>query len=318
MTLPSIVFFGTTDFSVHVLKELHQKGFPLLAIVTKPDEPSGRGRQLTSPPVKEWAQNHLPGLPLLQPERASEPAVTEEIASFGADLFVVVAFGEILKPNLLAVPKMLPLNIHASLLPKYRGASPIRHAILAGEKETGISIIAMSPQLDAGGVIAVRKIDILPTDDFGSVEKKLRGVSVPALIEAIEKLSEGRAEPAPQEASLVTQAPKLRKEDCILDFSKTAEQLDLQIRSLSPEPGAYATLFLKGDSPKRFKIFKADVAADQNFEGDAGSFHLVGKECWIKTGKGALSLKKVQLEGKKEVDIDLFLRGYAQAILHLK
>lgn len=318
MKLPSVVFFGTTDFSVHVLRFLVEKGYPILAVVTKPDEPFGRGKILTPPPVKIWAEKHLSHLPLLQPERASSPEVISFLSSLQPEIFVVVAFGEILKPDLLAVPLLAPLNIHASLLPKFRGASPIRHAILAGEKESGISIIKMSPKLDAGGVIAAYSVPIEKEETFGTLEKKLMHISLKALDEAIKRLIQKKALILEQQEDQVSYAPKLKKEDSILDLSQPASFLDRQIRSLSPLPGGSATLCLKNGEEKRFKIFKAAVDQDKRVGAFPGALQCEAKFLWLQTGCGALALQQVQLEGKKEMEIALFLQGYRDKLSHLK
>lgn len=304
---PSIVFFGTTRFSAYVLAELVHAGYQILLIVTKPDERSGRGLALLPPELKQWASTELPHVPVFQPEKASLPEAVAYIASFNPDFFVVAAFGEILSEELLGVPSIAPLNVHTSLLPKYRGASPIRRAIWNGENETGISIIQMSRQLDAGGVIAAHKVPIYPEDDFGALEKRLMEAAFTPLLAALIACASKQKQLIAQDQALVTQAPKFKKEDFLIDWSLPAFSIVNRIRALSPQPGAYTLITLLGDDkPKRMKIFSAKIEENIKLQ---EAFLVKEGALFVKTGSFPLRILRVQQEGKRVMEIADFLKG---------
>ncbi len=301
-----IVFFGTSSFAARVLRALIHHDHHIIAIITRPDRPKGRHLQLSPPPVKETAQQLKPSIPIFQPEKASAPEFTAEVQTWNADLFVVVSYGEIIKKNLLDMPKLGCINIHPSLLPKYRGADPIRPCIMAGEKETGVTIIEMSPQMDAGDIIA-QKVIPLPHDiTFGELENQLCELSGAMLCDVIEQFAKGTVKKTPQDHSLATFTKKLTPEDEQLDWKKSAEALHNQIRALSPAPGAWCTIQVDS-SIKRLKIKKAALAAGS---GAPGEILKLGKEGWIVAcGQSALRLIEVQLEGKKTMTAEECARG---------
>jgi methionyl-tRNA formyltransferase len=302
-----IVFFGTSSFAAKILSSLIEKGYLIVAVVTRPDKSQGRNLQASPPPVKEIASKLKPNLPVFQPEKASSLEFANILKPFDADLFVVVAYGEIIKKNLLEMPKLGCINIHASLLPKFRGAAPIQRSLMEGEKETGITIIEMSPQMDAGDILAVEAIPISEEMTFGELEAKLCDLSVQLLVNVIRQFEEGKVVKTPQDHTLATFAPKLIPEDEKIDWRRPAISIHNQIRALSPFPGAWCQIKI-GSDVKRLKIKKAKVV--EGVSGAPGEILSFGKEGWvIACGKGALRLMEVQLEGKKAMPAEEWIRG---------
>lgn len=307
-----IVFFGTSSFAAKVLAELIENHYEIVAVVTRPDRLKGRHLQVSSPPVKETAHKLLPALPIFQPEKASLPEFASVLQTFNADLFIVVAYGEIIRKNLLEMPKKGCVNIHASLLPKWRGAAPIHRSLMAGDKETGITLIEMSPQMDAGDILAKAAIPISEEMNFGELEAQLSDLACRLLFELLEQYQKGTVSRTPQDHSLATLAPKIIPEDEKIDWKKPASVLYNQIRAFSPSPGAWCLLKI-GEDLKRLKIKKARLVS--NMSGAAGSLLTFGKEGWIVAcGQEALQLINVQLEGKKEMSAEECIRGMHQKI----
>jgi methionyl-tRNA formyltransferase len=303
----SIVFFGTSSFAAKILSSLIEKKFPIIAVVTRPDRLKGRNLHVSSPPVKEIVSQLKPDIPVFQPEKASAPEFAAVLKAFDADLFVVVAYGEIIKKNLLDMPKLGCMNIHASLLPKFRGAAPIHRCLMVGEKETGVTIIAMSSQMDAGDILAKEAIPIAEGMTFGELEAKLCGLSVPLLLRVIDQFREGKVVHTPQDHSLATFAPKLSAEEEKIDWQESAVSIDCLIRALYPLPGAWCQIKM-GSDMKRLKIKKAKVMRECS--GKPGELLRFGKEGWIiACGGGALRLIEVQLEGKKTMSAEECVRG---------
>ena len=301
-----IVFFGTSSFAARVLAKLVEHGHQIVAIVTRPDRSKGRHLQPTPPPVKETAQKIRPDIPIFQPEKASAPEFASILQTFQADLFVVVAYGEIIKKNLLEMPKLGCINIHASLLPKYRGAAPIQRSLMAGEKETGITIIEMSAQMDAGDVLAIEAIPISDQMTFGELEPQLCELSCKLLFDIIKQFEQGTIVRIPQDHTLATLAPKLTAEEEQIDWRKSSEVLHNQIRALSPTPGASCQILI-GNDKKRLKIKRSEVV---DKTGNPGAILNFGKEGFVVAcGEGALRLLEVQLEGKKKMSAGDFIRG---------
>ena len=304
-----IVFFGTSPFAAAVLSYLIDHNFDIVAVVTRPDAAKGRNLQSSCPPVKNVALEKNPNLTIHQPIKASDPTFAEILKQYNADLFVVVAYGEILRQNILDIPRLGCINIHASLLPKYRGAAPIHRAIMSGEDRTGITIIAMTFQMDAGDILAMDEVSISKQDDFNDVEKKLQHLACMLVSKVIHDIDKGIVQRIPQDHSLATLAPKLTPEEEKIDWSKPAIEIHNRIRALSPKPGAWTFAHASGDL-KRLKILKALVVED--IHGKAGEIlALDPKKLIVGCGKGALSLLFVQLEGKKAMDIGSFLRGFS-------
>lgn len=237
MNLPRTVFMGSPDFAVPALRALVAANYPLAGVITQPDRPAGRGNRLTPPPVKIAALEL--GLEVFQPERLRAPQAMQRLREWNPDLIVVAAFGQILRPEVLTLPRFGCINIHASLLPRYRGAAPIQAAILAGDKETGITIMLMDEGIDTGPMLSQRSIEILPTDTGGSLFEKLSVLGGELLLETLPRCLNGEIQPQPQPAEGATYAPMLKKEDGLLDFSRPAAELERKIRAFSPWPGAF-------------------------------------------------------------------------------
>ncbi len=297
-----IIFMGTSEFAVPTLKALHDNRDHLLAVVTKPDRPKGRGRRVAPSPVKQVAAAF--GYPVFQPTRVKEPWFLEKIIAFDPDLFVVAAYGNILPGSVLAIPRMGAINIHASLLPKYRGPAPIQWAIINGDKDTGVTTMWMDEGMDTGDILLNSKVPIGPEDTAETLHRKLAEAGARRLIDTLDKLRSGHLAGTPQDKAEVTYAPLLNKDDGRIDWAKDAESLDAFVRGMNPWPGAFT--FLLG---KRLKIFKAKglqvKAGDKPgtvLEGFPGDFN-------VATGRGSLALEEVQLESGKRLRVEAFLRG---------
>lgn len=302
-----IVFFGTSVFASKVLTSLIEQGQQVAAVVTRPDRTKGRNLESSPPPVKETVLRLKPDLPIFQPEKASAPEFAEKLKAFQADLFVVVAYGEIIKKNLLEMPKLGCINIHASLLPKFRGAAPMQRSLMAGEKETGITIIEMSPQMDAGDILAIQAIPISQETTFGELEEALNKLSIKLLSNVIHQFETGQVSRTPQDHTQATFAPKLTAEEEKIDWKRPAKSIHDQIRALSPFPGAWCTIKI-GTEVKRLKIKKAKV--EEGSFAEPGTILNFGKEGWIiACEKDSLRLIEVQLEGKKTMSAEDCVRG---------
>lgn len=290
-----IVFFGTPDFSAGPLKKLIENGFDVRAVVTGADKPRGRSGQLVPTPVKEVALAH--GIEVLHPVKMKDPAFHEQLRSYDADFFVVVAYGRILPQAVLDIPKKACINIHASLLPDYRGAAPIQWAVIDGLSETGVTTMIMDAGLDTGDILRQYRYTLQEGETGGSLFDRLAEIGSDAIVDTLHHFDE--IQPVKQGDTTTDYARMLTKEDGILDFTKTAEELERLIRGLNPWPSAYTML-----DGKTLKIWKAKVLPD----GPADPDHLI-----FATGKGRLQATEVQLEGKKRMDADTFLRGYKRS-----
>lgn len=288
-----IVYFGTPHFAAEVLSYLLERSVPISAVVTQPDKPKGRSRQISPSPVKELVLKQAPHIPILQPEKASEEAFLKQLLELKADLFVVVAYGQILTQKLLDIPPLGCINIHASLLPKYRGAAPMQRCLMAGEKETGIAIQKMVRQLDAGDVIATTKIPIPQDMILGELEKNLCDAAKPLLLSVLETFELGIPPGKPQNHDEATYASKIDGEQ--IDWNKPAEEIHNLIRALSPKPGAW-TWVSSGDERKKLKILRSKVTQNQG-------------PGIIPCGNGAIQLIEVQPEGKKPMQAVDWYRG---------
>lgn len=309
-----IVFFGTSRFASEVLAHLvkQNSSLDIAAVVTRPDRPQGRSLRLSASPVKEKAAMILPSAPLYQPEKASTEEFAATLRALSPDLFVVVAYGEIIKQNLLSLPRLGCINIHASLLPKYRGAAPIQRAIMAGEKETGITIIEMVLALDAGPMIEKETVPIGENMTFGELEEKMLQAACLALDRAIRAFAEGRVVKEIQDEKATSYAAKLLPSDEKIDWNLPVDMLHNIIRALSPAPGAWCMIRIGGQD-KRLKIKRTHIRRD--LSGNPGQILLLTKEslvvgCGSAAGEGALEILEVQLEGKKTLPTPEFLRGF--------
>jgi methionyl-tRNA formyltransferase len=311
----NIVFFGTSGFAANILSDLISHRFNISAVVTRPDRQKGRSLHSSPPPVKQLVEKIAPEVPVFQPEKASTDDFARILESFHADLFVVVAFGEIIKKNLLSLPKLGCINIHASLLPKYRGAAPMQRALMDGVTETGITIIEMVLQMDAGDIIAMESIPVPQEMTFGELEEKLCHLACRMIKEVIQKFEQGKVTRIPQNHREATLAPKITPEEERIDWKKSAHVIHNQIRALSPRPGAWCLIKINGEE-KRLKIKRSEVV--DHLTGQAGSILFAGKEkgLVIACGDLALRLLEVQLEGKKTMSAEEFLRGIQNLILN--
>ena len=297
-----IVFMGTPDFAVGALDALVRAGYEVAAVVTQPDKPKGRGKGVQCPPVKEFALQH--GIPVLQPVKIRDPEAMAELSGYGADLFVVAAFGQILTQEILDMPRFGCVNIHASLLPKYRGAAPIQRAILDGETVTGVTLQQMNAGIDTGDILASVCVDIAPEDTGDSLFEKLMHAGVALLIETLPRIEAGEITPEAQDEMQATYAKRLSKELGQIDWGESAKIIERKIRAFHSWPGAYTTL-----SGKPFKLWGARIS-DAPADGEAGSVSAVTKEeIIVNCGEGRLVLTEVQLSGKKRMPVKDFLLG---------
>lgn len=294
-----IIFMGTPDFAAHSLEEV-LKEHEVLCAVTQPDKPKGRKKELTPPPVKITAMKN--NIQVYQPLKVNTREFIDLMKGYKPDAIVVVAFGQIIPGEILSIPKYGCINIHASLLPKYRGAAPIQWAVINGEKETGVTSMLMNEGLDTGDILIKRKIPIENDETSGSLFEKLMFLGAEVLLETLEKLEKGAIKPEKQGESPTGYAKMLKKSMGLIDFDKTAGELDCFIRGLNPWPSAYT--FLEG---KILKLWKA-VAVEG--KGEPGSVIEVNSESFkIACRKGALEIFEVQLEGKKRMTSGDFLKG---------
>ena len=303
-----IVYMGTPDFAVAPLEAMIKAGHEITLVVTQPDKQKGRGKEMQMTPVKECALRH--GIPVFQPVKIKEAASVAELAGYPADIFVVAAFGQLLSEEILSMPKFGCVNIHASLLPAYRGAAPIQWAVINGEQEGGVTIMQMEKGLDTGGMYCKRSV---PIDKKGeSLHDKLMAVGAELIVEALPKIESGELKPEKQDDSLTCYAPRLTKAMGQIDWEKDAVSIERLIRGLNSWPSAYT--YYRG---KTLKIWEADAIEESSGEGAGneakipGSIVNVEKDFFdIATGKGLLRVKCVQLEGKKRMSVKDFLLGY--------
>ena len=299
-----IIFMGTPDFAAGALKALIGAEHEIILAVTQPDKPKGRSKELVPSPVKVCAAEH--GIPVFQPRRIKVPEAVEELRKFQADICVVAAFGQILSQEILDMPRFGCLNIHASLLPKYRGASPIQHVILNGEERTGITVMQMDAGLDTGDMLYKKEIPIEKTDNYETLHDKLMELGGEAIVEALALLEQGKLIPQKQQDDLSCYAPLIDKTMGEIDFSKDAETIDRQIRGMTPWPSAFT--FYRG---KQLKVWLAEpTIAENTFGRIPGEILQVSKDCvTVAAGKGALRIYELQLEGKKRMTARDFLLG---------
>lgn len=298
-----VIFMGTPDFAVNTLEALIRAGHQITCAVTQPDKPKGRGNAVQFPPVKECALSY--GIPVMQPVRIREEEAAKELFGYEADVIVVVAFGQILPKEILEWPKYGCINVHASLLPKYRGAAPIQWAVIDGEEISGVTIQKMDEGIDTGDIIARTEVTLDEEETGGSLFEKLAAEGAELCVAALKELELGTAVYVKQDEEQATYAKMLKKRSGNIDWRKPAVEIERLVRGLNPWPSAYS--YLNG---KILKIWKASVGLD--IEGFApGMMKTVSaKELAVQTGKGSLFLEEIQLEGKKRMDIEDFLRGY--------
>lgn len=298
----TIVFMGTPDFAVPALQALHDHHHHVCLVVTQPDRPKGRGRRLIASPVKTKAVDL--GFPVLQPLAIKCDDVYHQLSALKPDLFVVAAFGHVLNKRLLDLPRLGAINIHASLLPRYRGAAPIHRAIIEGETETGITTMMMDTGVDTGDILLCEKLSITPEDTAASLHDRLSELGASLLINTLEKLESGTLERTPQDHTRATYAPMLTKSAGQVDWGSPAPVLERFVRGMMPWPGAFT--YLKG---KRIKIFKTCVLAGDTHDPPGTVLKGFPDELRVATAHGILSILEIQGASGKRLDIKDFLRG---------
>ena len=309
MTTPiAIVMLGTGDFALPLFESLHAAGHRMLALATQPDRPQGRKQELIPSLIKRAALRL--GVPVLQPEKVNAPEAVAAIAALAPDMLVTAAYGQILSAELLGVPRLGAINLHGSILPAYRGAAPVARAIQRGETEAGVTVIQMTPKIDAGGMIAVARTPIDPDETAGELEDRLARLGAPLSLEAIERIVASRAEILPQDQALVTRAPKLKKEDGVIDWTRPALEIHNLVRAMQPWPIASTTwtaLPWTPSGPLRVIVHKTRPVAG---EGEPGVVLTATRdELVVAAGQGAVRLLIVQVPGKKPMTAEEFMRG---------
>ena len=301
---PSIVFMGTPDFAVPSLQALHKGPFKIRLVVTQPDRPKGRGRRLAPPPVKRAAQSMA--LEIAQPPKVHAPSFIEHLQSVAPDFLVVVAFGQILPASVLDLPTRCAVNVHASLLPKYRGPAPIHWALLRGEKETGVTTMIMDLGVDTGDILLTARTPIAPEDTTGSLHDRLARMGGELLPETLLGLWNGMLYPRAQRHAEATYAPALKKEDGRMNWHQPAEQLDAFVRGMTPWPGAFC--FWNG---RRLGILKVRAVPDAHSDAPPGIvLPAFADELRIAAGKGVVSIIEIQSPSGKRLAIKDFLHGH--------
>ncbi len=302
-----IIFAGTPDFAASALIALVQSEHEVIAVYTQPDRPAGRGRKLRASPVKEVALEH--NIPVLQPENLKEAGTQNELRDFNADVMVVAAYGLILPQVVLDIPRLGCLNIHASLLPRWRGAAPIQRAIAAGDKESGITIMQMNAGLDTGDILQLTSCPITDKDSGGELHDRLAEMGAKAILESLKELDSDNTKPIKQDDSLATYAHKLDKKEAIIGWQNSATDIERLIRAFNPWPVAFTYL-----NDKTLRIWQAQ-ALPENSELKAGTVIRCDKKSIdISCGEGTLRLLKLQPSGSKAMDVAAFMNGHAKQL----
>ena len=295
-----ILFMGTPDFAAGSLKSLIAAGYEIGAVVTQPDRPKGRSGKPVFSPVKEVALQA--GIPVLQPERIKRPEETARLLEYPADIYVIAAFGQILSKEILEQPRLGCINVHASLLPRYRGASPIQRVILDGEKSTGITIMQMNEGLDTGDILYTKSIDLAPDETFETLHDRLMVLGGEALTEALPLIEAGKLTPVKQDDSLSCYAPLIKKEDGLIDWKRSSDEIYSQIRAFNPWPGAFTY-----SSGRMLKIWEAQPVSGS---GRPGEILGTDKDSFtVACGSGAMKILSLQPEGKKRMETSAYLLG---------
>lgn len=304
-----VLFMGTPDFAATILERLVLSGYEMLGVVTQPDKQKGRRQEVSFSPVKELALKH--GLMVYQPAKVREPEFLETVRVMAPDVIVVAAFGQILPKALLEIPPKGCINVHASLLPSYRGAAPIQYSIIDGEEETGITIMYMDTGIDTGDIILQESLPITKSETGGSLFDKMAVLGSELIVKALKQIEVGTSTRIPQDNEKATYVKVIDKEMGRLDFLQPAVKLERLIRGLNPWPTAFT--YLEG---KTLKLWLAEVEEDRAYSAaTAGEVVEVRKDSLaVKTGEGLLIIRELQLEGKKRMTADAFLRGYNIAV----
>ncbi len=300
----NVLFMGTSGFAVPSLKALIKAGHNVTRVVTQPDRPSGRGRKISVSPVKEAALEA--GIPVWQPERVKEESFVQAVRELSPRLIVVAAFGQIIPKSILSIPPLGSINVHASLLPKYRGAAPVHYALFNGDKVTGVTTMLMEPGLDTGPILLQREVDILPQDNQGTLEARLADAGAVLLIETIDALERGAVHLSPQDNSVATYAPSVKREECLITWEKSAQHIVNRVRGCNPRPGAYTVW--RGSLLKIWNALPADTSNDASAPGEVEQADSHGIR--VRAGRGSVLLIEVQPEGKKRMHAAEFARGH--------
>jgi methionyl-tRNA formyltransferase len=302
---PKLIFMGTPEFAVPTLQALIDAGHQVLSVVTQPDKPKGRGRKLEAPPVKKLAQSH--GVEVLQPEKASYDRFCDIIRRREPDLIVVVAFGQILKKMLLTIPKWGVINIHASLLPKLRGAAPIQWAILNDEAMTGLTVMQMDEGMDTGPILYQEEVAILENETSGQLHDRLAWMAGKFLVRCLKHMAENQISCKPQDHGAASYAPKIERGLCLVNWTQSARRVAALIRGLDPRPGAYTLLH-----GEELKLFSAVVKEEDGAILSPGRVSgLNGDLLVVETGQGRVGIRELQYPGKKRLFADEFIRGFS-------
>lgn len=298
---------GTPEFAVSALKALAAGGYPVEAAVTQPDRPKGRGRHPSPPPVKAVALQLQ--VPVFQPQESSDPRFLDVVRDMAPDLIVVVAYGQVLKGPLLRIPRWGAVNVHASLLPKYRGAAPVQRAILDNQAKTGLTAMVMEEGLDCGPILLQEETSILPDEPMGLLHDRLAAMAGPFLVRTLKGLAEGRLRATPQDPGAATYAKKIDPRMRLVDWREPAERISALIRALDPRPGAYTTL--RGQT---LKLFSGSALPEDSRRTVPGRIVRVGQgELRVEAGQGLVRIRSLQAPGRKRLPLEEFLRGFPLA-----
>jgi methionyl-tRNA formyltransferase len=306
-----VVYFGTPEFAASVLKFLLDHHIDVVAVISKPDRPKGRSGSPVPTPVKAACLALAPHIPIYQPELVSDLSFADTLRAYQADLFVVVAYGEIIKQHLLDMPRLACINLHASLLPKYRGAAPIQRSIIEGEGVSGVTIMHMVKKMDAGDMIEQVQVKIDDEMTYGELEESLCKVGELALLKVIKAFEQGTPPQITQDTSKVTYAPKLELEDCEVKWDLPAQQIHNLVRGVNPHPGAWCYVTVKG-LVKRLKISKTRIVDQCGIAGTILNKEATKGNLLVATQDKALELLEVQLEGKKKMSSEELMRGISR------
>lgn len=301
-----VVMLGTGDFAVPTFERLCGSPHEVVALVTQPDKPQGRRGEIIPSAIKLAALAR--GVRVEQPESINAPEGLELVRALAPDLLVTAAYGQILSGDVLSAPRLGGINLHGSILPRYRGAAPVARAIQHGEAETGVTVIRMTPRVDAGGMLSFARTPIDPDETAGALEDRLAELGAPLVLDAIASLLDGTATVLPQDPSAVTKAPKLKKEDGRIDWSRPSREIHDLVRAMQPWPFASTSWDRGSGAPVRLIVHETRVDAGQGGPGQV--VEAKGDRLVVAAGEGAVRLLRVQLEGKKAMDAAEFLRGY--------
>lgn len=297
-----LVFMGTPDFAVESFKALVEAGHEVVLAVTQPDKPKGRGHKMAPPPVKEYAQSQ--NIEVYQPLSVKTDEAFEKLSDTNADAFIVAAYGQILPEKILNLPKYGCINVHASLLPKYRGAAPIQWSIAHGEKVTGVTTMQMDKGLDTGDMLLKAEVEITEEETGETLHDKLASVGGKVLLETLEKIENGTIEPTPQDNALSCYAPMLSKETSKIDFSKTASEVFNLIRAMNPYPAAH-TLYMDN----RMRVFRSEIVNYIGSEVCGTILDVLSDGILVKCSDGAVKITEMQFDGKKRMAVSEYLKG---------